>query len=291
MKDLKLSTLITWALLLVLGQLLVTQWTVKAAGNRDVIDYVSFAGTVVGMILAILAIVYSYLANASQKSDSDALRNQVSNLNDAINRASVSSNQFANEVARLEEVRESIALAVSNSAASLEATQEIKSSLLLVKAESEKPLEKQVAGTEPINAATETAVVALLAKLATPRQIVLYYLASIRKTVPDDEYPSLQKEFIGAWYPAENIAIENWFEGQIFAYYWIFYDLDSLKENKYWIQLLTALKKRIDLLSPGSYGKEEEGEIKAMQASVDKVRRAIELVINHQAGESAIESA
>jgi hypothetical protein len=49
-------------------------------GNSGALGYISFAGTIVSIILAILAIVYSYVQSISQQSSSEKISNQVDKL-------------------------------------------------------------------------------------------------------------------------------------------------------------------------------------------------------------------
>ncbi|MCF0265966.1 hypothetical protein KW868_16080 [Acinetobacter guillouiae] len=50
------------------------------AGNSSALGYVSFAGTLISIILAVLAIGYTYGESQQQKNSSDTLSNQISSL-------------------------------------------------------------------------------------------------------------------------------------------------------------------------------------------------------------------
>ena len=98
--------------ILFLGQLLITQWTVKAAGNRDVIDYISFAGTLSSILLAVVAIVYSYYTTTAQKNDADRIATQIGSLGSTIStlnssevRLSMDLQKLSDISAKLDEVR------------------------------------------------------------------------------------------------------------------------------------------------------------------------------------------
>ncbi|WP_125561240.1 hypothetical protein [Pseudoalteromonas rubra] len=54
------------------------------AGNGSALNFISFAGTLVSIILAILAIGYTYGESISQKNQSDTVVNQISTLNEVI---------------------------------------------------------------------------------------------------------------------------------------------------------------------------------------------------------------
>lgn len=96
---------VLYGIILVLTQLLVTQWTVEAAGNRDVIDYVSFAGTLTSLLLAVLAIVYSYYTTTSQKSDAERIASQIGSLQSVITTINSSESRLSDELSRLSEIR------------------------------------------------------------------------------------------------------------------------------------------------------------------------------------------
>lgn len=100
-----LHTAVLYGVILVLGQLLLTQWTIRAAGQRDIIDFVSFSGTVTSMLLAVLAIVYSYFTTASQKGDADRIAMQIASLSTTISSLDSTENRFTDELTRLSEIR------------------------------------------------------------------------------------------------------------------------------------------------------------------------------------------
>lgn len=54
------------------------------AGNGSALNFISFAGTLVSIILAVLAIGYTYGESISQKNHSDTVVNQISTLNEVI---------------------------------------------------------------------------------------------------------------------------------------------------------------------------------------------------------------
>jgi hypothetical protein len=54
------------------------------AGNGSALNYVSFAGTIISIILAVLAIGYTYGESISQKNKGDTVANQISTLNEVI---------------------------------------------------------------------------------------------------------------------------------------------------------------------------------------------------------------
>lgn len=245
-----------------LVQLIITQWTVNAAGNRDVIDYISFAGTVVGMILAILAIVYSYLANASQRSDAEALRSQISNLNEAIGNAKASGSQFSNEVNRLEEIREAIAASAASSAATLEASGRLENEIKSLRGEVAKP------EPSPQRPQSETGPTAeLLAKRALARQTVLYYLAA---TEDDTNSNEERDELLGILHSGDKSPTARTFtDGEITGYYWIFYDLSLTSGSSNRDEFFRLLLLRIREVRNSSRWRKESDKVKDAVALVE----------------------
>lgn len=54
------------------------------AGNGTALNYVSFAGTLISIILAVLAIGYTYGESVSEKNKSNAISNQIETLNNVL---------------------------------------------------------------------------------------------------------------------------------------------------------------------------------------------------------------
>ncbi|MEC4090114.1 hypothetical protein [Pseudoalteromonas rubra] len=61
------------------------------AGNPSALTYVSFAGTLISIILAVLAIGYTYGESIGQKNKSDVIASQISVLNDVIKNIQIES--------------------------------------------------------------------------------------------------------------------------------------------------------------------------------------------------------
>jgi hypothetical protein len=64
------------------------------AKNGTALNYVSFAGTLISIILAVLAIGYTYGESLSEKNKSNALANQISTLNEVIKNISIQSSSL-----------------------------------------------------------------------------------------------------------------------------------------------------------------------------------------------------
>lgn len=278
----KPSTLVTWGALLVVTQLLITEWTVHAAGDRAVIDYVSFAGTVVGMILAILAIVYSYISNASQKDDAVALRGQISSLNEAIARASASGNQFSSELARLEEIRNDLSSIRTNSERVLQNGQ-------LLRELMESRIEEK-RDESPVGANNEggdfRAALTRLADRALPDQVVEYYLACVEDDFPDRvEYRRLIDELIVSAVNRKNIPFWKAYErGTIYAYCAVFVDFGLYGNEEAMTEFKGALLGRANSISESDA--EATSGVFNKQSLLTSVRKVAELLSEELTGSS-----
>ncbi|WP_447826764.1 hypothetical protein [Aeromonas hydrophila] len=71
--------------LIVLIQWVVHFWSTEAMSSSEMVSYVSFAGTLVSTILAVLAIIYSFIQSASQQTSSEIISREVYRLQDIVN--------------------------------------------------------------------------------------------------------------------------------------------------------------------------------------------------------------
>ncbi len=70
------------------------------AGNPSALTYVSFAGTLISIILAVLAIGYTYGESVSQKNKSDNVASQIQSLNEVIANVKIETEPL-NEIANI----------------------------------------------------------------------------------------------------------------------------------------------------------------------------------------------
>ena len=89
------------------------QFIVQAAawlysGNNGALAYISFAGTVVSIILAVLAIMYSFVQSSSQQQSSSTISNQVEKLIDVVDRIDVGKQSLSDTLVHLNSVSEKI---------------------------------------------------------------------------------------------------------------------------------------------------------------------------------------
>lgn len=76
----------------------------KFGADTGVVNYMSFAATIVSIILAVLAIVYSYYQNFSQQHDSNTLATQIELLKSAVNDTTLGKSELLNSLNTLNEI-------------------------------------------------------------------------------------------------------------------------------------------------------------------------------------------
>ena len=99
--------------LVVIGEYLFLESVFKYGANEGIVSYMSFAGTIVSIILAVLAIVYSYYQNFSQQRDSNSIATQVELLRNTVGDIRVSKDEFANELQRINEISDKLDQSIS----------------------------------------------------------------------------------------------------------------------------------------------------------------------------------
>src|ERR1700739_2024082 len=73
-------TLVLAAVLLMLAEYVLIGWTQNYGADHDVLSHVGFAGTIVSMILGVVAIIYAFYQGFAQQRDAQALAGQLSDL-------------------------------------------------------------------------------------------------------------------------------------------------------------------------------------------------------------------
>jgi hypothetical protein len=79
MKKLPTATVLT-VLLIVVCEYVLIVWTQNYGADENVVSHVGFAGTIISIILAVIAILYSYYQTFAQQRDSASLAEQLRNL-------------------------------------------------------------------------------------------------------------------------------------------------------------------------------------------------------------------
>ncbi len=107
MKNNKLSWgLVTFILMLI--EYIVFNWTYEYGSDSNLINQISFAGTIVSIILAVLAIIYSFVQSEGQKNDSNRIATQISSLETVVKEIDMSKVKFVSELERLEHISKKI---------------------------------------------------------------------------------------------------------------------------------------------------------------------------------------
>jgi cell division protein FtsL len=70
----------------------------RYGADTGIVSYVSFAGTIVSIILAVLAIVYSYYQNFSQQRDSSTIATQIDIRRQTVTDVRISKKEFSKEL-------------------------------------------------------------------------------------------------------------------------------------------------------------------------------------------------
>ena len=95
-------------LLIMIVQFIVQCIAFLYAGSGSALNYISISGTIVSIVLALLAIIYSYFQSASQVNTSASLNTQIEKLISIVDKVKESKNDFSDELKNLENIREKI---------------------------------------------------------------------------------------------------------------------------------------------------------------------------------------
>jgi hypothetical protein len=99
--------------IVVLLQYVLTAWVNHFGSDTTVVSHVSFAGTLISIILAVLAIIYTYYQNFAQQRDSDSLALQIASMHQVLEEIRESGSTFGGLADRFAEIREKIDRSVS----------------------------------------------------------------------------------------------------------------------------------------------------------------------------------
>lgn len=102
-KNKKFSTREWWMfiLLIVATQWVIHYWSTEVMSSSNMVNYVSFAGTLVSTILAVLAIIYSFIQSASQQTSSEIISREVYRLQEIVSEVNSSTAQVNLSLERL----------------------------------------------------------------------------------------------------------------------------------------------------------------------------------------------
>lgn len=100
--------------IIILIQFIVQMGALAYSKDNNVLNYVSFAGTIVSIILAIIAIVYSFVQTLSQQSSSSNISNQVDKLISAADQINDSKNKINTSIEYLKNASERLDAAIEH---------------------------------------------------------------------------------------------------------------------------------------------------------------------------------
>jgi type II secretory pathway pseudopilin PulG len=161
-------TMILVVLLIILFEYQLITWTQRYGTDHDVVSHVGFAGTIVSIILALVAIFYSYYQGFAQQRDAQALAQQLSVLRDLGANLTKSGQSIASSGAELQDVREQLRYMLEISKRTEQSTAE---TLAHVKQAQSPP---QPRPPEPLPGLDPGAVASRLVETATPKQLAIY---------------------------------------------------------------------------------------------------------------------
>jgi hypothetical protein len=115
--------------LLVLTQFLIHALAWRFGGSSNALGYVSFAGTVVSTILAVLAIIYGFLQSAEQSQSTTTIASQITSLQRVVESFQKSGGMLSQQLQQLAEVSSGINRAIAVSESSQQQISKVQSSL------------------------------------------------------------------------------------------------------------------------------------------------------------------
>jgi hypothetical protein len=242
----------------------------RYGSDGAVVSYVSFAGTIVSIILAALAIVYSYYQNFSQQRDSNNVAAQINLLRSTVSDVRVSKNEFINELQRISDISDKLDQSISILSESKSYVADLHSSFndfrLSFEGTSMSPIDSPAA--EQLSAKQ---IEYLFFRLTDGAYVVLYALYKSRKEELE-LYPRFNKYYLEPakpyWTEFENIDSLMW--GSFLATKSIIESLGLVREYNNRIEINAELEPLIqehieksDIVNAEGY-KEMLDEIKKM---------------------------
>jgi hypothetical protein len=228
------------AVLLLLAVVIV-QATITAVDNEDILEATSFAGTVVGIILAVLAIIYAFMANADQKDDASRVRHQIEKLHETIGKLDIavsdadeSKDEFKEQLVRLNEIRADLAALRQNTDSAVNSMNEARGII-------ERWELKSVASKENLDEdeskhddddEDQALVIALkkIARMSLPDQQILYFVAMTYKSTKDI-LPLLEKFAFPALKEDGSDFYKTILRAEMSAYRLIFVDMGLFRSD------------------------------------------------------------
>ena len=91
-------------ILVIMSQFLLHQYASNMMNETQVINYISFSGTIVSIILAVLAIIYSFFQSITQQGNSDKIASNLESLTGVASMVNASVDTMTNQVESLNTV-------------------------------------------------------------------------------------------------------------------------------------------------------------------------------------------
>lgn len=166
-------------------QYIINGWVTGYGNNQTIVNYVSFAGTIVSIILAVLAIVYSYYQNFAQQRDSTTIATQILELRRLVEHADQSSTEFSGELVRLQDISNKLDTNIELVKGSQATIGKLSEKLDALK---EEKIESGTTATS-LNSPDLDKIAETLVNAAIPTQIMLYRIvrAGVEKKLEFDE--------------------------------------------------------------------------------------------------------
>jgi hypothetical protein len=219
-------------LLVMLFEYIVIEWTRAYGSNTDMVSHVGFAGTIVSIVLAVVAIIYSYYQNFAQRRDSALLGQQLESLRTVA--ASLS-----REGTDLGAIKDQIRQTLDSATRTELSVQELGARVAATKAASGEDAEfvqsQSNASRADLPISSPANMVNFLLKSAgRPQQTVYLALsAAVEKNLSTTELGSLVRRAVEKRLVEQgktNIvpALTNWCEGTVAGTSWLLEDLGIL---------------------------------------------------------------
>jgi hypothetical protein len=228
---------VTWVLitlLLMLTEYVLIGWTQNYGADRDVLSHVGFAGTIVSMILGVVAIIYAFYQGFAQQRDSQALATQLSELRTVADGLRAAGSSISNSGAALQDLRETLQQTLQISRSTHDALESFKQH----QSQPVPAVAAQVGGLTPPDHLDLDRLASHLVRRAAPSQTQLAIYEALcyagEKTLTLREYATLVGEATEKRLTARgdaNIAqsLGNWLDGIATGYQDVLFDAGLTK--------------------------------------------------------------
>lgn len=159
-------------LLAIAGQYIVTNWVVRYSADTSLTVAVSFAGTIVSIVLALLAIVYSYYQGFAQQRDAVTLSSQIALLKDTVQSVNAATEGLARDLGHFSDISEKVDRSISVGEESRASSEAVRTQLSDLSTKLENAASRPT--TSPPSADVTKQVARNLASFADSQQRAMY---------------------------------------------------------------------------------------------------------------------